>query len=229
MRSYYTEKLHSNNLMCCYDLAPPRIQQYLAAEISFVQAHIGSGTRVLELGCGYGRVLQHLLPAVEFACGIDISQANIALARQLLSGKANCFLSIMDAVDMGFRDSSFDCIVCIQNGISAFHADQRMLISESIRVTRDKGLVLFSSYSEKIWSERLAWFGLQSDLGLIGEIDWQKTYDGVIVCKDGFSATTVDPETFRMLLGNSPVYLSVQEVDESSIFYVMTVHKHAQV
>jgi SAM-dependent methyltransferase len=225
MSGYYRDKLHGIGLKQCYDLATPRIRQYLAAEIDFVVRHVKSGACILELGCGYGRVLKFLQSTVGLAFGVDISHANIALAWQLLEGKENCFLSTMDAVDIGFRDRTFDCVICIQNGVSAFGVDGRKLISESIRVTRDRGLILFSSYSDKIWSDRLAWFILQADSGLIGEIDWKKTHDGTIVCKDGFIATTIGPEKFRMLLGNAPVDLSVEEVDESSIFYVMTVRK----
>jgi 2-polyprenyl-6-hydroxyphenyl methylase/3-demethylubiquinone-9 3-methyltransferase len=42
----------------------------------------------------------------------------------------------------------------------------------------------------------LKWFELQSEVGLLGEIDYEKTKEGVIVCKDGFTATTVGPEDF---------------------------------
>jgi len=44
---------------------------------------------------------------------------------------------------------------------------------------------VFSTYAAEFWSERLRWFELQAAAGLVGEIDYEKTKDGVVVCKDG--------------------------------------------
>jgi len=40
---------------------------------------------------------------------------------------------------------------------------------------------------------------LQSASGLLGEIDYEKTQKGIIICKDGFSATTINEEQFKNL------------------------------
>jgi SAM-dependent methyltransferase len=86
MKSYYVEKLPGEKLRRCYEIAPPRIQQYLDAEIQRVLESISSDCRVLELGCGYGRVLQHLTKKARSVFGIDISASSIELARQMLRG-----------------------------------------------------------------------------------------------------------------------------------------------
>jgi 2-polyprenyl-6-hydroxyphenyl methylase/3-demethylubiquinone-9 3-methyltransferase len=100
--------------------------------------------------------------------------------------------------------------------------DRRALIAESIRVTRPGGTVLFSTYSAKFWNDRLAWFELQAAEGLLGEIDHERTRDGVIVCKDGFTATTVGPAEFSMLVSGFMVSSQVIEVDGSSVFCELT-------
>ena len=225
MKSYYVEKLPGEKLRRCYEIAPPRIQQYLDAEIQRVLESISSDCRVLELGCGYGRVLQHLTKKARSVFGIDISASSIELARQTLRGIPTCHLFVMNAVRLGFKDNTFDRVLCVQNGISAFHVDQRALINESIRVTKNRGFVFYSSYSAKIWPERLHWFELQAEAGLLGEIDWQQTRDGVIVCKDGFTARTLSHDQFRDLTHDLTVDVTIDEVDESSIFRVLTVHK----
>jgi SAM-dependent methyltransferase len=129
----------------------------------------------------------------------------------------------MDAVALAFRDGIFDVVACIQNGISAFKVDQRALVAESIRVARPGGRVLFSSYSERFWRDRLEWFRLQSEHGLLGEIDPEATGDGVIVCKDGFKATTIGPDEFFSLTSGFDVHRRIEEVDESSIFCEIVV------
>jgi 2-polyprenyl-6-hydroxyphenyl methylase/3-demethylubiquinone-9 3-methyltransferase len=124
----------------------------------------------------------------------------------------------MNAVEMGFYPGMFDLVICIQNGISAFHVDQRKLIVAAVEVTKPGGLVLFSSYSERFWEERLLWFRVQAEHGLIGEIDERATGDGVIVCKNGFRATTVRPQEFATLTEGLGKSIKITEVADSSVF-----------
>jgi 2-polyprenyl-6-hydroxyphenyl methylase/3-demethylubiquinone-9 3-methyltransferase len=222
MSSYYEDKLSAVRLKRCYELAPPRVRQYLEAEISHVLQKIRPGDIVLELGCGYGRILPPLAQKARMVIGIDTSLASLVLGRKMLFGISNCRLLNMDAVQLAFCDRVFDCVVCIQNGISAFHVNQQDLIRESVRVTKLGGTVLFSSYSDKFWEERLNWFQLQSEAGLLGEIDHEKTRDGMIVCKDGFTATTVRPDQFLALTAELNLNTKIVEVDESSLFCEIT-------
>jgi hypothetical protein len=64
----------------------------------------------------------------------------------------------------------------------------------------------------------LEWFKLQSEDGLIGEIDYEKTNGGVMVCKDGFTAATVRGKDFLALTARLNVDVQMVEVDESSVF-----------
>jgi len=216
---YYDDKLSAERLLRCYEIAPPRVKQYLEAEIDYVLQKIRPGDLVIELGCGYGRVLRRLVSKARLVIGVDTSLASLLLAQQMLHGVSNCQLIKMNALHLAFCDRTFDLVACIQNGISAFHVNQKELIRESIRVTRPGGTVLFSSYSDKFWDDRLEWFRLQSDAGLLGEIDPEKTGDGVIVCKDGFTGTTVRPEQFRSLTAGLNVDARLVEIDKSSLFW----------
>jgi 2-polyprenyl-6-hydroxyphenyl methylase/3-demethylubiquinone-9 3-methyltransferase len=218
MSDYYSEKLSAERLMRVYELAPPEVQRYLAAEIEFVRQRIHSTGRVLELGCGYGRVLKELAPCAAAAVGIDTSFASLQMARGFLNGCCNCSLLQMNAVEPGFKPRQFDIVVCIQNGISAFHVDQTDLISQAVAVTRPGGRVLLSSYSERFWQCRLEWFRIQAAHGLLGEIDENATANGVIVCKDGFRATTVGPAEFKALTTTLNLSADITEVAESAIF-----------
>nr|CAI78842.1 hypothetical protein fc20 [uncultured bacterium] len=228
MKDYYAQRLSAQQLQRCYEIAPPRVRRYLDAEIKHVLARIGASDAVLELGCGYGRVLERLAARAEALVGIDTSASSLQAARRFLSAFPNCRILEMDAAALEFPDQTFDVVVCIQNGISAFHVDQRTLIAESIRVTRPGGRVLFSSYSERFWQQRLEWFRLQSDHGLLGEIDWNATRDGTIVCKDGFKATTVAPDEFRSLTAGFNVRRRIEEVDESSVFCELVPQERPQ-
>lgn len=225
LTGYYSEKLAAERLEQCYRIAPPRIVQYLEAELAHVLARLRPGDEVLDLGCGYGRIMPQLAAVAGMVVGIDTSLVSLLAARKRLNRLKNCYLVCMDAVRTAFAEGVFDVVLCIQNGISAFHVDQRDLVRESVRITRPGGRVLFSTYSAEIWPDRLAWFRLQAKAGLLGEIDEEKTGDGVIVCRDGFRATTVGPERFAELASELEVAVELIEVDSSSLF--CEVHKPA--
>lgn len=76
MNSYYEDKLSAKKLMKCYEIAPPRVKQYLEAEVNYVLQKIRPNNIVLELGLvtdgyfpnslqkpGLLSVSTHLLPA----------------------------------------------------------------------------------------------------------------------------------------------------------------------
>lgn len=225
MSGYYSEKLAAEQLRRCYEIAPPRVRQYLAAEITHAADLIGPTDSVLELGCGYGRVMKELSAGSRLVVGIDTSFSSLRMTREFLRESANCHVLQMDAVSTGFRDGSFDTVVCIQNGISVFKVDRGRLVAESVRIARPGGLVLLSTYSDAFWTDRLDWFRRQAKAGLLGEIDEEATGDGVIVCKDGFRATTVAAGEFLALTAGLNVDSRIVEVDGSSLFCEMRVRE----
>lgn len=218
MSDYYSERLSAERLKCCYEIAPSRVRQYLEAEVNHVLRKIRPGDSVLELGCGYGRILPRLAERAELLIGIDTSLASLLLGRETLCTVSDCYMLNMDAVHLAFHSRIFDVVICIQNGISAFHVNRKDLITESIRVARPGGTVLFSSYSHRFWKDRLQWFRLQSEAGLLGEIDWEKTRNGMIVCKDGFTGTAIGSDQFLSLTAGLDVEARIVEVDASSLF-----------
>jgi len=221
VNGYYDTILAAERLRRVYQIAPPRVQQYLEAEIDHVLDQLKPGDMVLELGCGCGRVLAPVASRTCMVLGIDTSLRSLILGHRKLSRQGNISLLNMNAISLAFGNDTFDCVICIQNGISAFHIARRELVAEAVRVTSPGGRILFSSYSAKFWDHRLDWFRRQAVAGLLGEIDEEKTGGGRIVCRDGFTATTVDEDQFLSLSDPFDVEATVTEVDGSSLFCSM--------
>jgi 2-polyprenyl-6-hydroxyphenyl methylase/3-demethylubiquinone-9 3-methyltransferase len=205
-----------------YELASPRVRQYLDAEIEHVRSRLKPRDVVLELGCGYGRVTAALAESARQVVGIDTAEESLELGRTLFADLDNVEFLSMDASAMSFPDSHFDVVVCVQNGICAFGVPAERLVAEALRVTREGGLVLFSTYSSKFWPERLSWFEAQAAAGLLGPIDRGATGNGVIVCEDGFRAGAMSVAELRELCASQNLDCEIAEVDGASLFCEIT-------
>lgn len=220
---YYASRLSGERLRLVYGIAPARVRRYLEAEIEFALGCLPRGGAVLELGCGYGRVLMPLAAKAGLAIGVDTARESLALGRRLAADGPACELLPMDAAALGFRAETFDLVVCVQNGICAFGADREILVKEAVRVTRPGGAALFSTYAASFWPHRLAWFEAQAAAGLLGPIDYERTRDGVIACTDGFRAGALAPGELLALCARAGAGAAcrIAEVESSSVFCVI--------
>ena len=214
-KAYYARKLSAERLHKVYDIASPRVKQYLKAEIDHVTSFVRAGDHVLELGCGYGRALGPVAKCAGNGWGTDNSFKSLKMAQ---SGHPELFLAAMDAGSLGFFDCSFDLVFGIQNFISACKVPPENLLRECLRVTRPGGKIILSSYASEFWPHRLEWFRRQAAEDLLGPIDEEETGDGVIVCTDGFRATTFSRAEFEDLCQSRALQARVYTVDGSSVF-----------
>ena len=215
MRDYYAQGLSGERLDQVYAVAGPRVRQYLEAEIVFLSGALRPGDRLLELGCGCGRVLAPISKKCAAAWGVDNALDSLKAAARR---HPNLYLAAMDAAALGFSTHSFDVVAGVQNFISACKLPPRRVLEEARRVARPGGRIILSSYAETFWPHRLEWFQQQAAAGLIGPIDASATAGGVIVCTDGFRATTFSPDDFSALAAASGLQACVTTVDDSSVF-----------
>lgn len=224
MPNYYAQSLNSAKLFQVYQTESPRIRRYLSEEINYVRRKLHGSERILEVGAGYGRIIRELAPNAAFLVGIDISDASVQFGRYYLSNCPNCSIQVMDSHHLEFGEE-FDIVLCLQNGLSAMKGQPMQLVEQCLKVLLPGGSAYFSTYSENFWEHRLAWFHEQANKGLLGEIDTEKTRNGMIVCKDGFVATTFSREDMKKLGEGSGYRYYIEEVDYSSLFLVIDKSK----
>ena len=219
--NYYAQNLNARRLWEVYETGIPEVSRYLEREISFVRERLKKTDAVLELAAGYGRIMKELAPCVRSIAGIEISCDNVRFGEEYLKNIPNAELLAMDAHNIDY-DSSFDAVLCLQNGLSAVKAEfPEAFAAKVIKALKKGGKAYFSTYHPKFWEQRLAWFQEQARKGLIGELDMERTKDGVIVCKDGFCATTHSVADLEKIGLSTNCRWQIFEVDDSSIFLVI--------
>lgn len=219
--NYYAQNLNAQKLWQVYDTRIPSVSRYLEQETAFVREQMKKTDAVLELAAGYGRIMKELAPFVKSITGIEISKDNVLFGEEYLKKVPNALLLTMDVHDICYSDS-FDAVLCLQNGLSAIKDEfPETFAAKVIKALINGGKAYFSTYHPKFWEQRLAWFEEQSRKGLIGELDMEKTKNGVIVCKDGFRATTHSIADLEKIGRSTGCRWQIFEVDDSSIFLVI--------
>jgi phosphatidylethanolamine/phosphatidyl-N-methylethanolamine N-methyltransferase len=104
------------------------------------------GERILEVGVGTGLSLP-LYPKNVLVTGIDISRDMLALAQaRKVRGQLDNIvqLSVMDAENMEFEDSSFDKVVAMY--VASVVPDPERLVDEMRRVCKPNGRIIFVNH-----------------------------------------------------------------------------------
>jgi SAM-dependent methyltransferase len=110
-----------------------------------IAAEFAKGSRILEAGCGTGRLLARLAPLTVHAVGADLSRGMLATAR----GRG---LTVVQA-DLGslpFRDGAFDLVCSFKVLAHVPHIQESL--RELARVVRPGGRLLLEFYNP--WSLR---------------------------------------------------------------------------
>jgi ubiquinone/menaquinone biosynthesis C-methylase UbiE len=110
-----------------------------------VAAYLGRRERVLDVGCGYGRIAHPLAVAGYQVIGLDISEPLLRHAGSAAAERGvRLPLTLADMTKMPFSDASFDGVICLWSAFFELVAtfDQVDALTEMKRVLAQGGLAL---------------------------------------------------------------------------------------
>jgi SAM-dependent methyltransferase len=131
-----------------------QLERFLATGEADVEAAVAESARlgrpagrkrVLDFGCGIGRLARPFASRFDEYVGVDVAEAMVARARELHSDLASCTFVASSAPDLAiFRDASFDLVY---SNLVLQHLPERSAVerylAELLRVVRPDGIAVF--------------------------------------------------------------------------------------
>jgi len=106
------------------------------------------GSRILDVGCGIGGSSRILSNYYGFeVVGISISKEQIKRANQLTIDQEHCRFEVMNALDLGFEEGSFDGIWSVEAGPHIL--EKQKFADEMLRVLRPGGVLAIADWNQK--------------------------------------------------------------------------------
>ena len=164
-----------------YDLIADKFsgtRAFMWRDLGFIRDSVKTGDRVLDFGCGNGRLVGFLEGNYKKYVGVDISQKLIDIASQKYNSEKTEFVKLSsDFYTLPFKDNCFEIIF----SIAVFHhfpsREYALEIAKELRrVLKPGGKIVVTVWN--LWQKQFLRFGLKnlkrSDLE--SKSDWRSFY-----------------------------------------------------
>lgn len=196
---FFARKEQAEFISRVYAETPLVIQKYFRQESELLQKSLAGAHRVLEVGCGFGRVLESVPGDVTYS-GVDISRHNLAEAK---SRNPRGDWICGDATSLPFKPGSFDVVFCVQNTLGNMEGLEEKVMSEMRRVCRSRGRVILSVYSEDSFETRRLWYDRLVDIGIFRRVWLDPARPRVARSDTGWSSRCFDRAEVRSYFENA--------------------------
>jgi len=127
---------------------PPKILKiFFDGDIAFIKNQKGKSEKILEVGCGFGRLLPYLSLLSKRVIGIDFSPEQIKNSAKIIKKRSNIQTMLMRAEKMRFKNNSFDCSLCLNNSLGNMPEIEMQVVREMKRVTKKSGKIIMRVFA----------------------------------------------------------------------------------
>jgi len=121
-------------------------------DLAFIADYVTDGDRILDYGCGNGRLLEILKDRKVEYVGVDVSQKLIDLAKTKYPEREAVFSKITSHASLAFPDNFFNRII----SVAVFHHFPEKyaleMAQELLRVTKPGGTVVITAWN--LWQKK---------------------------------------------------------------------------
>lgn len=171
---------------------PPEIQAFLGAELDLLHEVIAKRTRVIDVGCGFGRHLLRLSDRLQLGVGVDYERAYIADAHRR-AGAPHLHFITCDAAAIPLV-AAFDFAMCVTNTWGTMR-DKAAVLREMRRLAPKPGTRLLSVFSSASIPARREWYRR------LGHAVAEETSE-YLASDDGFRSEHFSQARLRSLVGD---------------------------
>ena len=129
--------------------AHPKIKDWFQKEIVYLNKNIKPNSKILDIGCGFGRHIEIIADFSKEVIGIDDNPNMIKKAKDRLSNFKNVKLFLQNAQKLDFEDNYFDYVICLTNTFGDFPELKEKALKEMKRVCKKDGKIIISVYNDK--------------------------------------------------------------------------------
>lgn len=215
---FFSRKEQAEFIQRVYKEVPPVIQNYFSQETEWLHSAIAGCSKVLEVGCGFGRALPGLDPAIRYT-GIDIGFDYVAEA-SIRNSRGSWVCG--DAVSLPFAPGTFDAVFLIQNTLGNMEGIETKVITELRRTAIPKGKLVVSVYSEDSFEIRRTWYDRLVDAGIFGQVWLDPSNPRIARSDTGWSSRCFDRQELFGLFGTSRSNIEIKKLDHFLYFCVIS-------
>lgn len=196
--------LHSGEMVAGYD-GQMATSPLAAVDVAFCEQHFPRPGRLIDLGCGTGRLAIHFARKGFDCIGVDLSEEMLARARQN-ADRAGVTVKFRSGnlVDLaGFADRSFDSAACLFSTLGMIRGDEnrRAALTAAARVVKPGGTLVLHAHNRRF--RGLGWRRYRT-----AEITMRQAYGGAPLTLRHFTRN----EITRLLASTGWVVIDVQPI-----------------
>ena len=196
----------------------PKIDEYHKLEEEEIYRIVKEGSRVLEAGCGQGRIIDLLKDKVAEIVGIEYVEEVARKTAEKFKDVPNVKIICGDVCDMPYiEDNSFDYVLCTFNTLGTIpEPDDFDAVEEFKRIVKEGGKIILSVYSKEALEEQLA---------LYEKANWQviRYDDKAVYTAEGLvSRRYNEEELMRYFEGDDRFDVVIYPLNEVSLFLIAT-------